>query len=156
MDEADIKVTDNRIFTDDGELREEFRHLESESVEPGAPRKGPKRREEAAGPERPAAPTQAGPERARRAGPRARPAPGAYSPSFLDLVAVLAEPVALFLGDVKLPDGQSAEDLERARLYIDLLGVLKEKSAGNLEPMEAATLEDLLYRLRLRYVEKAG
>jgi hypothetical protein len=43
-----------------------------------------------------------------------------------------------------------------ARFYIDLLAVLRQKTAGNLTAQEAAFLEDLLYRLRVRYVQKRG
>ena len=50
----------------------------------------------------------------------------------------------------------SAENLDAARLYIDLLEVLKEKTEGNLGPEEQGLLEDLLYQLRLRYVQKRG
>jgi hypothetical protein len=82
--------------------------------------------------------------------------PPGLGPSFYDLAAVLAEPVALYLGDMELPDGQSAENLEMARLYIDLLDVLRQKTAGNLTAQESAFLEDLLYRLRVRFVQKRG
>ena len=78
------------------------------------------------------------------------------APSFFDLVAMLAEPVALYLGDLALPDGEVAENLEMARLHIDLLDVLRQKTAGNLTAQESAFLEDLLYRLRVRYVQKRG
>ncbi len=43
-----------------------------------------------------------------------------------------------------------------ARLHIDLLDVLRQKTAGNLTAQERAFLEDLLYRLRVRYVQKRG
>ena len=43
-----------------------------------------------------------------------------------------------------------------ARLHIDLLDVLRQKTAGNLTAQESAFLEDLLYRLRVRYVQKRG
>jgi len=33
---------------------------------------------------------------------------------------------------VSLPDGESAQDLALARLHIDLLDILQQKSAGNL------------------------
>ncbi len=69
---------------------------------------------------------------------------------------MLAEPVSLYLGDIPLPDGQSAENLEMARLHIDLLDVLRQKTAGNVSAQESAVLEDVLYRLRLRYVQKRG
>ena len=83
------------------------------------------------------------------------PPGGAQSPGFMDLVAVLAEPIAFLLGDAQLPDGQSAEDLPRARLHIDLLAVLQEKTRGNVSEQETAVLEDLLAQLRMRYVEKS-
>jgi hypothetical protein len=43
-----------------------------------------------------------------------------------------------------------------ARLHIDLLDLLRQKTAGNLTVQESAFLEDLLYRLRVRYVQKRG
>ena len=78
------------------------------------------------------------------------------APSFYDLVAVLAEPASLYLGDLTLPDGTSAENLEMARLHIDLLAVLRQRTAGNLSAQESAFLEDLLYRFRVRFVQKRG
>jgi len=72
------------------------------------------------------------------------------------LVAMLAEPAALFLGDATMPDQEPIEDLERARMHIDLLGLLEQKCQGNLNEQESAVLKDLVYRLRLRYVEKRG
>ncbi|HEY4597350.1 MAG TPA: DUF1844 domain-containing protein, partial [Thermoanaerobaculia bacterium] len=76
-------------------------------------------------------------------------------PSFYDLVAMMAEPIPIYLGDARLPDGQAATNLEMARLHIDLLEILRQKTAGNLDAQERAFLEDLLYRLRVRYVQKS-
>jgi hypothetical protein len=81
--------------------------------------------------------------------------PDLEGPSFFDLVAMLAEPVPIYLGDAQLPDGQSAENPEMARFYIDLMDVLRQKTLGNLSAEESAFLEDLLYRLRVRYVQKS-
>ena len=78
------------------------------------------------------------------------------TPGFLDLVGMLAQPIAMFLGDAKLPGGESEENLPLARYHIDLLEVLESKTRGNLDAREAKLLEDLLYQLRMRYVEKAG
>jgi hypothetical protein len=83
------------------------------------------------------------------------PPPG-QGPGFFDLVAMMAEPIPIYLGDARLPDGQVATDLEMARLYLDLLEILRQKTQGNLTAQESAFLEDLLYRLRLRYVQKRG
>lgn len=82
--------------------------------------------------------------------------PAGLGPTFLDLVGVLTEPVPFYLGDAALPDGQTMENLEAARLHIDLLDVLRQRTAGNLTAEEQAVLEDLLYRLRVRYVQKRG
>jgi hypothetical protein len=145
------------MFTPEGELREEYRFL-SEKSTPEAPA--------AAAPEpQPAPPPQPEPPRRPSAmeldmedDPRfdlPEGAPG-MGPSFYDLAAMLAEPAAIYLGDAPLPDGQWAENLEMARLHIDLLDILRQKTAGNLAAQEAAFLEDLLYRLRVRYVQKRG
>ncbi len=146
-----MKVTDKRMFTPDGRLREEYLELETpaEPAEPAATVAV----ESAAEPEPPRA------EPAASAPPLEIPTggPGAYgAPTFFDLVAVLAEPASLYLGDLTLPDGSSAENLEMARLHIDLLAVLRQRTAGNLSAQESAALDDLLYRLRLRYVQKRG
>ncbi len=44
-------------------------------------------------------------------------------------------------------------DLVLARNTIDLLGLLKEKTTGNLDAEEARLLETLLYELRLKFIE---
>lgn len=146
--EKQIKVTDKRMFTPEGELREEYRVLhEKATAAPSAPTSEPA--------PAPAAPpeTTAGP--AETAPPLDLPGtPPGYGPSFYDLVSMLAEPIPLYLGDMDLPDGQIVENLEMARLHIDMLDVLRQKTAGNLTAQEAAYLEDLLYRARVRYVQK--
>jgi hypothetical protein len=176
----DLKVTDKRIFTPEGDLRDEFRHLR-DAPPPAVERPAAPPSETGASPPPPAAPEpprrerQSGSSDPRSAGRgRVADAPGAAAaespprlelpgtppgygaPTFYDLVAVLAEPVSLYLGDIPLPDGQSAENLEMARLHIDLLDVLRQKTAGNVTAQESTVLEDVLYRLRLRYVQKRG
>lgn len=55
-----------------------------------------------------------------------------------------------------MPDGRTAPvSLPRAQEMIDLLALLETKTQGNLTPDESALLANLLYTLRLRYVEKA-
>lgn len=221
----EIKITDKRMFTADGELRQEYRFLEEKSTAPAAtpaaataadaaagasaaavpparpagpagpatpatpamarpepsadassgraagtagtsgrgepyPEEHPRRRERSERPERPERSERsepvgggAGESGARLELPGSPPGLGA---SFYDLAAMLAEPVAIYLGDLELPDGETAENLEMARLHIDLLDVLRQKTAGNLTAQESAFLEDLLYRLRVRYVQKRG
>ncbi len=165
VSEKEIKVLDKRIFTPEGELREEYRFLEdaaTAAAEAPPPSERPAPPDGAPAPPPPpprsraAAPPPAEPER--ETAPRLEfpaPPPG-LGPTFYDLAAVLAEPVPIYLGDVELPDGQTAENLEMAQLHIDLLEVLRQKTAGNLTVQENAFLEDLLYRLRVRYVQRRG
>lgn len=154
MDKPEIKVTDRRMFTETGELREGVDFEADDTPPEDAPPSPPR---EPAAPPPEAAPKAAAAEPTPPRNPEVDLGASSFpAAQFLDLVAVLAEPIALFLGDAALPDGQSAEDLDRARMYIDLLGVLQEKTAGNLSAEEHAILDDLVYRLRLRYVEKKG
>jgi hypothetical protein len=152
----EIKVHDKRMFTSEGALREEYRFLDEKSTaeEPAPVASAPEPEPRPAEPLRPAAP----PPSHSSDIPLELPGtpPGFGAPTFFDLVAILAEPVPVYLGDVDLPDGQSAENLEMARLHIDLLDILRQKTIGNLGAQEAAFLEDLLYRLRVRYVQKRG
>jgi hypothetical protein len=155
--DKEIKVTDKRMFTPDGKLREEYRFLDEKSTaepEPAAPAVPPP----AAEARRPEPTPQWEPQRPADPIPQMElpPMPEELeAPSFFDLVAMLAEPVPIYLGDARLPDGQSAENLDTARFYIDLMDVLRQKTAGNLTAQESAFLEDLLYRLRVRYVQKS-
>jgi hypothetical protein len=47
-----------------------------------------------------------------------------------------------------------AVDLGAAKQLIDILGILKDKTKGNLDATEAGLLDNMLYDLRLRYVER--
>jgi hypothetical protein len=150
-----MKVTDKRMFTPEGELREEYRFLE-ERAKAGAEEAatGQQERRAEAPPPSPSPEIQPGARLAPDVpGFEASAGPGP-APAFLDLLGVMAEPIPFYLGDARLPTGESGENLEAARFYIDLLDVLRQKTAGNLAPQEADALEDLLYRLRLRYVQK--
>jgi len=151
--EKQIKVTDKRMFTPEGELREEYR-LRAEKSTGEAAIPAP---EAAPPPEAAPSPAPAPPRRGEEPAAPPLELPGTepgLGPSFYDLVSMMAEPIPLYLGDMELPDGQMVENLEMARLHIDLLDVLRQKTAGNLTVQEAAFLEDLLYRARVRYVQK--
>lgn len=135
------------MFTPDGRVREEF----ASADEGGDVATPPPTRE--VEPPPPAAPEPILPSAPLLELPGA---PEGLGPTFLDLVGVLTEPVPFYLGDAALPDGQTMENLEAARLHIDLLDVLRQRTAGNLTAEEQAVLDDLLYRLRVRYVQKRG
>ena len=74
--------------------------------------------------------------------------------SFLGLLEELS--LRALFGMGQLPDprtGQPHLDLGAAHYTIELLGVLEEKTKGNLDETEAAYLSDLVYRLRMAFVE---
>lgn len=169
MTDEEMKVTDKRMFTPDGELKEEFQHLDEAKAEAPAAPEPVAEEEPGAGRQEPAPPVEpevtpvasevppvAEPEEGRGRVEIPLGDEGLGELSFLDLVGLVAQPVAIYLGDAKLPGDESAENLDMARLHIDLLEVLKSKTAGNLTAQEHTFLEDLLYQLRLRYVQKRG
>ncbi|HEV7518766.1 MAG TPA: DUF1844 domain-containing protein [Thermoanaerobaculia bacterium] len=156
MSDKEIKVTDKRMFTPDGELREEYRFLDEKSTAALETSEAPAAQAVPVLPVPPISAPAVSPGPAVPALEVPGTPPGLGAPTFYDLAAILAEPVALYLGDLELEDGQSAENLEMARMHLDLLDVLRQKTAGNLTAQEAAFLEDLLYRLRVRYVQKRG
>jgi hypothetical protein len=47
-------------------------------------------------------------------------------------------------------------DLPIAKQIIDTLGMLQEKTKGNLDPDEERLLKSVLYDLRMRYIQKSG
>jgi hypothetical protein len=57
------------------------------------------------------------------------------------------------LGDAPNPEGQPERNLVLARQDIDLLGILQEKTKGNLTGEEERLLEHALYDLRMRFIE---
>ena len=57
------------------------------------------------------------------------------------------------MGDAPSPDGQSERNLTLARQDIDLLGLLQEKTKGNLTGEEERLLDQALYDLRMRFIE---
>ncbi|MEW6323350.1 MAG: DUF1844 domain-containing protein [Acidobacteriota bacterium] len=75
--------------------------------------------------------------------------------SFVAFVISMASNAAVHFGD--LPEPQSGEkrapNLEAASQIIDLLAMLEEKTRGNLTPEERRLLDEVLYDLRMRFVE---
>jgi len=77
-------------------------------------------------------------------------------PSFLHFVSGLAVQVMMFLGQIENPlVGKRILDLPAAKYNIDVLGILAEKTKGNLTTEEERSLTALLADLRLRYVDTA-
>jgi len=69
-------------------------------------------------------------------------------------VLSLASTVLISLGKMPGPDGEShSPDLETARHLIDVLGMLEQKTKGNLDEAETKLLASLIYDLRVAYVD---
>jgi hypothetical protein len=75
--------------------------------------------------------------------------------SFAGFVLSLAHTTAVHLGDVPDPvSGSSSEPkLEAAFQMIEIMGLLEEKTRGNLSAEERQLLEQVLYELRVRFME---
>src|SRR5262245_50917356 len=75
--------------------------------------------------------------------------------TFVGFVLSLAHTAAFHFGDV--PDPVTGEagtaNLPAAQQIIDILALLEQKTRGNLTAEERQLLEQLLYELRMRYVE---
>ena len=73
--------------------------------------------------------------------------------SFLALVDMLAGEAAMYLGLVKNPTGAEMPiDLDTARHLVDMLGMLQQKTSGNLSAEENDVLENILAYLRMQFV----
>ena len=74
---------------------------------------------------------------------------------FISFISSLAATAFLHLGDKFSPDQpDDMKDLVAAKQMIDLLGLLDEKTKGNLTQEESQMMESILYSLRMRYVRE--
>ena len=80
--------------------------------------------------------------------------PGADDPaSFVNFLSTLATNAAAALGAVPHPaTGQRSLDLDTGKYWLDVLGMIREKTKGNLHSEEARLLDGLLAQLRMQYV----
>jgi hypothetical protein len=124
-----IKVTDKRLFTAEGEVREEFRET-VKPADPAATRREP--------------PPQPPPEPPRKERKAPEPDPATES-MFMNLIELLVYQASVALG---------SQQVEGARQLIDIVDMLAEKTAGNLTPTEQEFLESRRGALKLAYVQR--
>lgn len=81
--------------------------------------------------------------------------PQALAPlDFSTFIMSLGSSAMVNLGQIPPPGGiQPQVDLDAAKQMIDILGILEEKTRGNLDESEAKLLRSLLYDLRVHYVD---
>ncbi|EFK96607.1 protein containing DUF1844 [sediment metagenome] len=94
-------------------------------------------------------------ERVEKEKKAAQESKGAYhEPNFTIFVSSLAMQAMIALGKLENPITHKTEkNPEQGRFLIDTLGVLKEKTKGNLAPEEEKLLADALYNLRMLYLQ---
>ncbi|HVT42926.1 MAG TPA: DUF1844 domain-containing protein [Thermoanaerobaculia bacterium] len=147
-DAESLKVTDKRIFTSEGELREEYK----ERVTPAESPLQTKRAEE---PERAAEPGRGG-EQPNDRGKTLRDTAGSPGTPFTTFAESLIVNAYMSLGMLRSPyQPQPSVDLAAARQMIDILSMLDEKTRGNLTAEETDFLTTHLGELKLRFVQKS-
>lgn len=139
--EKPFKVQDRRRFSSTGEARPES-EVEAAETPPSA-----------AAPEPPADAAPQAPsaeDYAAHSGEHAEL-------TFATFVISLSTQALALLGEIPDPvQGRTVVDLEGARQFIDILGILQDKTRGNLDARENALLDGALYDLRMKYVERSG
>ena len=138
---AGFKVVDRRSFTSEGSLREDA-GPEVRKADPAPPT------------------TKAEPPAAAHRSPQSRvidPNEEEFTPEptgFDMLVSYLSTTTMFQLGLMAGPGGERIPpDMTNARRTIDLLEILQEKTKGNLTANESRLLDDVLYELRMTFME---
>lgn len=128
--EDTFKVIDRRLFTADGQLRQEAVEEQQREQAVAAAKKS-------AGPSSPA--------------PADAPKP---SPGFKTLLAFLARNAELILAGMPDPrTGQVMVDIEGLRQIIEMFDALREKTEGKLAPEEDQMLQDVIGDLKYTFVQ---
>ncbi len=79
---------------------------------------------------------------------------GELSQRFVEFVMMQAQNAALFLGQIPNPQtGQGEVNLELAKMFIDQLAMIQEKTRGNLTNEEATVLRNTISNLQMAFVE---
>lgn len=151
----EVKVTDKRIFTPEGEIRDEFKKdiRPADPQAPSAPDGGAQ------------APSEKPPQQAEQhAGDDRRPddrrrtiADKATNPgtAFTNFIEPLIAQGYMSLGMLRNPyQPQAKIDTAAARQMIDILTLLQEKTSGNLTPDEDDFLSTHLGELKLAFVQR--
>jgi hypothetical protein len=161
-------VTDRRLFTSEGEIRQEVSQEEVSSAAASTPQPAPAAHPDLAppGPEADAPPAPTAAEQKEQADAYRKSAKdldarvelSGHSTKELEMtferfMASLYMSAMLQLGLMHEQGGQPRVDLIGARQTIDTLSLLSEKTKGNLTSAEENFLQNCLYELRMAYVE---
>ncbi len=133
QENAGFRVTDKRLFREDGEIRPEVRGEEPSEEKKSEPFKVVDNK-----------------------GPAAEPPPGSeVRVDFPSYILSYYTQGLVFLGEAPNPfTNKQEQDLESARHMIDILAMLQEKTKGNLPHEEDQLLDSVLYELRMKFMTK--
>ena len=146
-EKKDFTVKDRRIFSQEGQ--EEDASAKESPENAGS--------EPAAQPSSDAGENQAAAEQDRPVTPEDEQTPPLPEINFSTFVVSLNASALLHLGAIEDPStGQTNKNLPMAKQTIDILSMLEEKTAGNLNPEETNLLKSILYDLRIIYVKEVG
>lgn len=180
-----FKITDRRLFNNDGTPRDDAERPEPTAIETPAgagevieasympyqstlietditasegaerPRPTASTRTSAQGSARASAATM---EQEATPHPQSEIPGGAGDPTpFVNLVMFIAQPAAAALGMTEHPEMSAGDvDLPLAKHCIDLLAVLRQKTQGSLSAQEQQIMEGVVAELRMQYVSFAG
>ena len=82
---------------------------------------------------------------------------GEMTQRFIEFVMMQAQQAAMFLGRIPNPQtGKPEVNLEIARMFIDQLEMIHEKTRGNLTSEESEILTRVLSDLQLTFVQASG
>jgi hypothetical protein len=136
-EEKGFVVKDRRRFTEGAETEENKQQPQPEAASAAGEQEGA-RREEASDRE----------EQARGPLPEVTMATFIFS---------LSSSALVHLGEIPEPEtNRTLIDLPIAKQIIDTLGMIQEKTKGNLDQDEEKFLKSVLYDLRMRYIQKSG
>ena len=78
-----------------------------------------------------------------------------HMPTFTIFLSSISMQAMIALGKLENPiTKKTEENIQQARFLIDTLGIIKEKTKGNLTKEEEKLLEESLYNLRLIYIQR--
>ena len=136
-EEKGFVVKDRRRFTEDAEPEENEQEPKAEAASTSGEQKE----------ERPEGPASEE-EQARGPFPEV---------SLATFIFSLSSSALVHLGEIPEPEtNRKSIDLPIAKQIIDTLGMLQEKTKGNLDQDEERLLKSVLYDLRMRYIQKSG
>lgn len=154
-EEVTFKVADRRKFNADGSLREGVVLDEPKPAEAPAADQPQSSAAPAPAPEESPEPSNEVHETVDTDDAYDGEIPGADDPaSFVNFLSTLATNAAAALGAVPHPaTGKRSLDLDTGKYWLDVLGMVREKTKGNLHPQESRLLDGLLGDLRMQYVQ---